>query len=519
MTNQIRGKRVAPERVATDEVIPLGWLDDTKQNRNVIIDFALIFDEVLDEKKLVRALEKLVEKPGWKRLGGRLRLNINNKLECHIPAEFTKERPSVTFTHEKHHIKISEHPLASQLPRANGTIQISPDTEFLRSLLVAPGSPTKIEDLCNGDYSSLNLRIVSFSDATLVIMKWPHAMFDALSENEIFKAWTAILEGREEDVPVLVGGDKDPLASLGARLDLDDEHEERYLLENKAMTNPKFYKFVFNLVWETTVYRAEETRQLMIPPSLFAKIKAKALKDLESVDKSTLVMDTRNPSNPKPFLSDGDVLCAWTHRLFTSSQPWALSAPTTRIMHIMNMFNMKDLLKTTEPKLLPEDGAFVGNSATGISSMFELDEFLGLPLGVVAARIRSDLVAQTTRPQINAAMRLQRASFAATGQPPLFGEGDMIVAAFMNWDKAKFFDVDFGAAVVKNGESGTNEHVSVKPTGLYAVSSIQMMSARHAASCLGKDHNGNWWVGGTLRPETWANVQRKLEEIEKGLYI
>lgn len=41
-----------------------------------MIDFALLFDDVLDETKLVRALEKLVEKPGWKRLGGRLRMNV-----------------------------------------------------------------------------------------------------------------------------------------------------------------------------------------------------------------------------------------------------------------------------------------------------------------------------------------------------------------------------------------------------------------------------------------------------------
>lgn len=423
----------------------------------------------------------------------------------------------MTYSHEKISSRIDEHAIGSQLPRANGSIQLSPDMGFLRPLLVADG-PTKTEDLYYGDFSSLYLRIVSFADATLVILKWPHCLFDTMSMSAIVKAWSAILEGREQDVPNLAGEDRNPLATLGARIDLDDEHEETYLLQkNWSMTNAKLFKFVFNLTWETTLYRAEEERMLLIPPSLFAKIRAEAFRDLEKVDQSTLVMDSRNPS--KPFLSDNDIMCAWMHRLFTSCQPWALSAPPTRIIHIMNMFNMNDLLRSTEPKLIPKDSAFIGNAVTNISSMFQLDELLALPLGVVAARIRSDLAAQSTRSQINASMRTYKAAYAATGQPPLFGDGDMVLASFTNWEKAKFWDTDFGAAVVQDERGGKMKHTVGKPAGLYTSASVQVMSIRNSCACAGKDKNGNFWFSGILRPETWANVQRKLEEIERGLYI
>lgn len=75
--NWLRGGPVAPERVPTDTVIPLYRLDDTFPNRSLAFEFTMQFDEVLDPDKLADALWRLFEKPGWRRLGGRLRLNVS----------------------------------------------------------------------------------------------------------------------------------------------------------------------------------------------------------------------------------------------------------------------------------------------------------------------------------------------------------------------------------------------------------------------------------------------------------
>lgn len=78
--NLFRKKQVAPERVLTDEIIPLHGYDDIGTFRAMSLDFSMQFDDVMDADRLVGALEKLLSRPGWKKLGARLRLNVRESL-------------------------------------------------------------------------------------------------------------------------------------------------------------------------------------------------------------------------------------------------------------------------------------------------------------------------------------------------------------------------------------------------------------------------------------------------------
>jgi hypothetical protein len=78
--NLFGSKPVAPERVLTDTVIPLFDRDDTRTNRSISLEFTMVFDEVLDAEKLSGALWRLFERPGWRKLGARLRLNVRYTL-------------------------------------------------------------------------------------------------------------------------------------------------------------------------------------------------------------------------------------------------------------------------------------------------------------------------------------------------------------------------------------------------------------------------------------------------------
>ena len=65
-----------PERVATDTVVLLNFMDDTKIYRSIILDLMLRFDDVLDPEKLHSSLETLLDHGNWRKLGARLRLNV-----------------------------------------------------------------------------------------------------------------------------------------------------------------------------------------------------------------------------------------------------------------------------------------------------------------------------------------------------------------------------------------------------------------------------------------------------------
>jgi hypothetical protein len=78
--NLLSKKPVAPERVPTDTIIPLFDRDDTAPNRAISLEFTMVFGAVMDADKLSGALWKLLERPGWRKLGARLRLNVSQRL-------------------------------------------------------------------------------------------------------------------------------------------------------------------------------------------------------------------------------------------------------------------------------------------------------------------------------------------------------------------------------------------------------------------------------------------------------
>ena len=70
-----RKPAVAP--VPSDKVQPLHFFENSLlvQGNNMAV--SLVFDDVLNVEKLRRALEGLVRREGWRRLGGRVRRNVS----------------------------------------------------------------------------------------------------------------------------------------------------------------------------------------------------------------------------------------------------------------------------------------------------------------------------------------------------------------------------------------------------------------------------------------------------------
>jgi hypothetical protein len=67
----------APQRVPTDLVVPVGFFDDTIIFRTFVLYTLFVFDDVLDPERLHTSLERVVSRPGWNKLGARLRRNVS----------------------------------------------------------------------------------------------------------------------------------------------------------------------------------------------------------------------------------------------------------------------------------------------------------------------------------------------------------------------------------------------------------------------------------------------------------
>lgn len=69
-------KPTPPERVPTDEVVPMHLFDDVFYLRSHTLMWTFRFDDVLDADVLGASLSELFQREGWRKLGGRLRRKV-----------------------------------------------------------------------------------------------------------------------------------------------------------------------------------------------------------------------------------------------------------------------------------------------------------------------------------------------------------------------------------------------------------------------------------------------------------
>jgi hypothetical protein len=79
----------------TDTILPVYYFDDTPLLRNCVQCWTLRFNEPLDAGMLHRSLSDVLDRPGWRKLGGRVRMNVRNDvvpcLEQSLTLTRTKE--------------------------------------------------------------------------------------------------------------------------------------------------------------------------------------------------------------------------------------------------------------------------------------------------------------------------------------------------------------------------------------------------------------------------------------------
>lgn len=507
--------------VPTDTVFPVHYFDGTPLYQNSIHCWTLRFNDVLDADMLHESLAKVLARPGWKKLGGRIRMTVGfhsldfwlrmvtyirqsqEKLEIHVPEPFTAQRPALNFHHDSFDVSIDEHPLASTLPLATPdrpSVQIGPST--FRVLGVPSGTPVCLEDYLKSDSPQLTLHIVSFTDATLVSLCWPHVAVDAMSLRDISIAWSLMLAGRESDIPPMLSADEDPMARAG----FDPAFNKPHALKNRWVMGLWAFFWALRFILDLLLWRRMETRTLFLPCKTVQELKTLALSSI-STDSSTT-----------PFISDGDVIAAWLSVMATSAM---FSPDSTRTISIGNAFD----LRTRAPSLFPagpNEGSYVQNALFAYWTLFPAGYVASNKhnaIGPVAQAMRKAIQEQTTEASIHTLARLSRESLEFCGVPPLFGDTSSFVINLTNWTKARLFEVpDFRPAIVISSKKSGSQSSSAREEQPRSVTrsrpvyyhvqgvSPNNMLERNSAFIVGKPE-GDYWINGCFPPEVWKLIE------------
>jgi hypothetical protein len=378
---------------------------------------------------------------------------------------------------------LEDHPLGKDLPKATVTPFIYPGPQTFRSLAVAENAPETLQDFIYTDAPQLSLYIISFNNATLVTLAWPHTLMDVIGQQALLRGWSLVLSGQEADVPPVLGARED---AIYRTVDASMEEQEEYRLAWKRLKGFAIVafglRFAVDLLWNRVV----ETRTIFLPKEFMAELCRKAKNDLSAQGLSTC------------YISEGDVLTAWITRVVASS------SPQPRPIAALHALNARFRL----PLLRQAPGVYIQNMAIAAFTSISAEVAIG-PLGPIALENRRSITEQSTEPQVLAYLKE-----VSGGDPALmlYCDSTALLMPFTNWTRAHFFaEANFSHAVLRAGDL-TESRKNLPGTLVFhhAQSMRPNSSARNVIVILGKDHDENYWITSTLLPAAWAKIEEQM---------
>lgn len=237
----------------------------------------------------------------------------NGDLEYYFPeAACTNESYQViTYSHVAYATTAAQHPTACYIPEpATGRPSVVVDPDRLEDLFRPEGAPTKMSDYLKSDIPQIGLHIVSFLDKTIVTVYFPHTLMDGMSMAPFLDAWIMAFSNHTSKIPqpFRTGGyahelSNDPLAEFGRQPTVE------HVLASRQMSIAGIAGWMLHNV--TSFFTGLENRMVCVPASTMTRLHEEAILD-SAVD--------RAGDEPPPFLSDGDVLCAWWTRLLLAAE-------------------------------------------------------------------------------------------------------------------------------------------------------------------------------------------------------
>jgi hypothetical protein len=385
-------------------------------------------------------------------------------------------------------MNLEDHEMARRLPKADGAISLWPDPHEFNDMTTRSDAPTSLKDLLTGDTPQISLHLTSFFNATLVNILWPHTLMDVIGKRAFLHAWSLVLAGRESEIPRVLDAREDVLQAI---TDTPAEKQAEYVLKSKQLTGLSLIKFAARLVCDIVRGPKPKTRTICLPRKVMARLRL----ETEMTLPSFLL------GEKLPFISDGDILTAWTLRTVATSlpQPQRMTA-----LHAINArFRLPTLIDSNDiclqNMLIPGYTYLSSTEATG-------------PLGPIALRNRQYLMEQATEAQVLANLREQYKS-RDFSQRLYIDHPDTVMVPYTNWTKARIYQAaNFRPAIQCAGE---DEQTRCNPPGTPIYHQVAPVKPRRTMRflmvVLGQDHGGNYWLTLTLSPMAWEKMMESLE--------
>lgn len=131
---------------------------------------------------------------------------------------------------------------------------------------------------------------------------------DVMGQQALLHGWSLVLAGRELEVPPMLGAQEDAIL---AAMNTPTGTEERYGLACKRLKGWAMVMFGLRFAADMLRNPIVETRTIFLPKKLVAKLRLQAQGDLAVSEDGA----------DEQFISEGDILTAWTLHAVASSLP------------------------------------------------------------------------------------------------------------------------------------------------------------------------------------------------------
>lgn len=389
---------------------------------------------------------------------------------------------------------IHEHPLARQLPKPTDKLSIQPPPSHFADLCGLAHMPQTLEDHLNSNIPQIHLHVTNFIDETLVTFNFCHVTLDAPSQTALLRNWSCILRGQEAKVEPLLGARNDILWEAGAPDDASKK--EVYMQRQRRLKGAKLVRFLSRMLWNSYRSPEKEAHMLCVPHQFFQNLRIRAQMDIEDEGKGAFVGET-------------DTLAAWVAHLVATSEP------KKRPITLVNAMNARYRLSN----LGDDSKVYAQNMMMPISfSSLRTEEALG-PIGRIARINRQHLIEQATEEQMRSFLRLARKNReSGKGFIPIFGRSSAMPVFMNNLTKLRVLDaVDFSPAVTKDRTSPGKKNAPGTPfyhhfQTIHAPSRVDLKIPDFVV--LGKDHEDNYWIRVTAKPQVWERIQEEMGQLD-----